>query len=204
MVSFVFRYAKPVCSKKYKVLEIGVGAGANIPFFENLGVDYYGIDGSLSTIKALKKRYPTLKDNLMCADFVREIPFKVKFDLVVDRASLTHNASAEIKNCIDNLLWPIIKPGGFFISIDWFSTKHSDYEIGQKIMGDKYALKNFKIGQFKGIGVVHFADEKFIKEAFGKFEVIELEHKTVVQSIPKTNHNFAAWNFAVRKSLNGK
>lgn len=204
LVSYVIRYAKPVCDKSYKVLEIGCGAGANIPFFEKLGVDFYGIDGSPSTIKALKKRFPKLKNHLVCADFVSKIPFTERFDLIIDRASLTHNKSAEINHCVKNLLYPIIKSKGFFIGIDWFSTKHSDFKILKAKTVDKYTKENFKKGQFEGVGVVHFSDLKFLKETFTGFEFVQMEHKIISQTIPKTNHNFAAWNFAVRKSLDGK
>ena len=38
-------------TKNLKVLEIGCGPGANIPFFLNIGVDYYTIDGSETAVK---------------------------------------------------------------------------------------------------------------------------------------------------------
>ncbi len=46
LVSFVMRYARPK-GPTYRVLELGCGAGANVPFFRYLNVEYCAIDGSL-------------------------------------------------------------------------------------------------------------------------------------------------------------
>ena len=45
LVSYVYRHV-PIAGRESKVLEIGFGAGANIPFFRKLGVSYLGIEGS--------------------------------------------------------------------------------------------------------------------------------------------------------------
>ena len=83
LVSYVYRYAKPT-TDDFKVLEIGCGAGANIPFFKHLGVKYYAIDGSESIVKQLKESFPEYKNSIVVGDFTREIPFDEQFDLVVD------------------------------------------------------------------------------------------------------------------------
>ena len=52
LVSYVMRYARPT-GENFRVLELGCGAGANIPFFISLGVDYYAIDGSSTIVEIL-------------------------------------------------------------------------------------------------------------------------------------------------------
>lgn len=45
LVSIVMRHTKPT-TNDFKVVELGCGAGANIPFFLSLGVEYYSIEAS--------------------------------------------------------------------------------------------------------------------------------------------------------------
>ena len=67
LVSYVSRYGKDI--KNYNtVLEIGCGAGANIPFFLNRKNEYYGIDGSKIIIDQLKKKFPNIETNLISCE----------------------------------------------------------------------------------------------------------------------------------------
>ena len=50
LISYSARYLKPK-NKFKKILELGCGAGANIPFFLQRKFDYYGIEGSKTIIK---------------------------------------------------------------------------------------------------------------------------------------------------------
>jgi len=86
LVSFVHRHAKPADGFR-RVLEVGCGAGANIPFFLKLGVDFYGIDGSPEIVGMLHKSFPQLRDNIVLGDFTQSLPFAGQFDLVVDRVT---------------------------------------------------------------------------------------------------------------------
>lgn len=40
-----------------RVLELGCGAGANIPFFVTIGAEYCGIEGSVTEVQKLQKRW---------------------------------------------------------------------------------------------------------------------------------------------------
>src|SRR3990172_2305781 len=91
LVSYVKRYVH--LTKNSRVLELGCGAGANIPFFLSLGVKYYSIEGSAIMVNKLKKKFPNLQENIVVGDFTQNIPFSKSFDLVIDRSSLTHNTT---------------------------------------------------------------------------------------------------------------
>jgi|LakMenEpi03Aug12_release.lakeMendotaPanAssembly.Ray.scaffolds.fasta_scaffold431774_2 SAM-dependent methyltransferase len=199
LVSFVNRYSKPD-KQPFKVLEIGCGAGANISFFKALGVEYFAVEGSNAAVNILHHKYPELKNNIKTADFTVSIPFDGPFDLIVDRASLTHNNTNAIKKSIE-LLTDKLKSGGVFIGIDWFSTSHTDYQEGE-FAEDKFTKTNFINGQFVGLGRVHFANQTHLEELFLKYEILVMEHKTVVKTIPTVNHTFASWNFVVKKIEN--
>ena len=130
LVSYVIRYVH--LQKKLYVLEIGCGAGANIPFVLSLGYKYYGIEGSPTIVSKLKKRFPSIKKNIVVGDFTSKIPFDEKFDLVIDRSSLTHNTTEGIRRCLD-LVYEKMKDDAKYIGIDWFSTLHQDYPKGTKV-----------------------------------------------------------------------
>ena len=97
LVSLVMQN-KPL-KEKFRVLELGCGAGANIPLFVTLGADYYAVEGSQTIVDQLHKRYPQFKDNIIVGDFTKDMPNQ-EFDLIVDRAALTHNNEKSIIECI--------------------------------------------------------------------------------------------------------
>jgi len=197
MVSYVMRYIQPPKSKNFKVLELGCGAGANIPFFQALGVDYYSMDGSASIINQLVKKFPDLNNKLLVGDFTKELPFDIKFDLIVDRAALTHNSETAIKYCLHNIKEQL-KNEGKFIGIDWFSDKHSDFQLGQKIQGDQYSRQDFKSGQFIGVGLVHFSNKKHLLKLFKEWDFLIMEEKVIKKQLP-VKHVFSSWNFMAQK-----
>ncbi|EKE02084.1 MAG: hypothetical protein ACD_20C00429G0021 [uncultured bacterium] len=196
VVSYVMRYAKPQNSD-IRVLELGCGAGANIPFFKKLGVKYYAIEGSLTIVEKLKKQYPEYSENIVVGDFTKEIPFEGDFDIILDRAALTCNSTNSIIQTL-SLISNKIKKGGKFIGIDWYSTEYSEYKNGEQAE-DINTRKNFTTGNFANTGRVHFSDETHLKEIFSNFVIEIMEHKTINRSIPNDGYNFASWNFIARK-----
>lgn len=195
LVSYVKRYTKII--EGAKVLELGCGAGANIPFFLNEKADYYAIEGSQNIIEKLIIKYPNLNNKLSISDFTKEIPFNFEFDLIVDRGSITHNKTKDIKNTI-NLIHKKLKNTGFFIGIDWFSTQHSEFKNGD-ITDDIYTKTNYSEGTFSSLGNVHFSDKEHLEELFTQFKIIIMEHKILAKFIPSTDYQHASWNFIAQK-----
>ncbi|HUX95591.1 MAG TPA: class I SAM-dependent methyltransferase [Bacteroidales bacterium] len=197
LVSYIMRYTKPKSSSE-SVLELGCGSGANIPFFKQLGIKYFGLEGSPTIVKMLKEKFPEFAKNIRVADFTYEIPFEGLFDIVVDRASLTHNDTKSIRSCL-SMIHERMKPGASYIGIDWFSTNHSDFLKGKPI-GDGFTHDNYSDGQFLGVGKVHFSDKEHIQELFEGFEIKILEEKRIYRAIPSDNHTLSTWNIhAIRK-----
>ena len=194
LISYTKRFYK-LKKSKFSVLELGCGSGPNIPFFLSLNAEYFGIDGSRIIINKLKKKYPKLKNNLFSGDFTHEIPFTKK--LIVDRSSLTHNSIMDIKNCLQ-LIHKKLKTNGKFIGIDWFSTNHFEYRNGNKT-SDPFTKNNFKTGQFKKVGNVHFSNKKHLLNLFENFKIEILDEKIVKRKIPNNKENFAVWNIVVKK-----
>lgn len=196
LVSYVIRYARPD-RHGFRVLELGCGAGANIPFFTSFEIEYFGIDGSITMVKKLKEKFPKIAENIITGDFTKDIPFLGDFDLIVDRSSLTHNPTEGIKQCLHNV-HNKLKLKGKFIGIDWFSTMHSEYQKGEPDE-DIFTKKKYQVGQFAHVGRVHFSDKLHLLDLFTKFNILVLEHKIIKTEIPNEGRNFASWNIVAQK-----
>ena len=197
VVSLVYRYCKNIITlKSASVLELGCGAGANIPFFKSLGMNYYAIEGSSFIVKQLQQSFPDIAAHIQNGDFTIDQPFKRDFDLVIDRAAITHNNTVSIQNTIENIS-NFLKPDGLFIGVDWFSTNHTDYLDGEIV--DEYTRTNFKKGQFASIGNVHFSNEAHLKELFKNFEIIFMQEKIRKFYKPQRISQVACWDIVVKK-----
>ena len=195
VVSLVRRYC-PQLGAGSRVLELGCGAGANIPFFQSLGVDYYGIDGSSALVARLRCRFPDFEAQLVAADFTLSQPFEKGFDLVLDRAALTHNSTAAIESGLA-IAWDVLKDGCHFIGVDWFSTLHAEFQEGN-LCDDEFTRSGFESGTFAGTGRVHFSDLGHLRKLFYRFEVKYLEEKLskIVLPVPQ---DLATWNVVAIK-----
>jgi len=199
IVSLVHRHCKPIIAGGGRVYELGCGAGANIPLFLSLGLDYYAIEGSATIVKQLHKRYPELSSNILVGDFTLDAPFDGSFDLVIDRAALTHNNSKSIQRAIE-AVFHSLKPGGIFIGSDWFSITHTDFSGGDSA-DDEYTRDNYLNGQFAGVGAVHFSDEQHLRDLFHEFTILSLEEKLTMRHEPVDQHQFASWNIVAMRPL---
>jgi SAM-dependent methyltransferase len=160
-----------------KILELGVGLGANIPFLSEIG-EYYGIDGSAKAVTYLHNEFPRMKERIALADFSRVQPFGGGFDAVVERASVPHNDIAAIKRTLA-LVWASLKPGGLFISSDWLSTHHSEASRGETIEqgADGRTATGFLDGQFAGLDKVHFSGVDELTHLFLAFDRLALQER---------------------------
>ncbi|MBQ8708052.1 MAG: class I SAM-dependent methyltransferase [Succinivibrionaceae bacterium] len=196
LVSLVHRHC--AIHEGMKVLELGCGAGANIPFFVSLKSDYHAVDGSGTVVAALNDEY---KGNAMVdvkqGDFTSHISvFGGDFELIFDRGALTHNSTAGIESVLKQV-YEALKPGGIYIGVDWFSTSHSSLkrDRSEKIDDNTYV---FSEGYFKDLGQVHFADEKHLKDLFAKYDFLYLAEKENNIKIPGP-WRYNLWDFVVRK-----
>jgi len=196
LVSLVMRYARP--SSTSRVLELGCGAGANIPFFEWLKVDYHSIEGSETIVKMLQENFPVYKDTLVAGDFTKPFPFEGQFDLIVDRASITHNSTTAIKRAVGEV-YKSLKPGGQYIGINWFSTDHYCYKLGEQA-DDVYTRTKINAADFSGLGNVHFSDEGHLRDLFKDFE-LEFLTQEKVQHFEPNKYMRSSWDIIVKKPV---
>lgn len=199
LVSYVHRYAKPSAAFG-RVLELGCGAGANIPLFKNLGVDYYAIEGSETIVELLHSKFPELREQIVVGDFTRELPFPGVFDLIVDRSSLISSSTAAMRSGLA-LAAAHLRPGGMFMAIDWFSDQHEGARLGVAI--DSHTRQGFPpSSHLAGLGAIHFCDKEHLMEMFEGvgLSITRLEHKTTVIHLPNDGTQLAWWNLVAVKA----
>ncbi len=181
-----------------RVLELGCGAGANIPFFVSEKMNYFGLEGSETQVEKLNRRFAGKNVTIAKGDFTKEIPFEGEYDLILDRSALTHNPTQGIKNAI-TLIKKKLKKGGFFFGVDWFSVHHTAFTDEKECFDviDENT-RYFHTGYFAGLGNVHFSDADHIRRLFCEFEIAELYEKVNMWQIPKKDtaafYNFVAEN----------
>jgi SAM-dependent methyltransferase len=199
VISLMHRYCKDVVSKKSVVFELGCGVGPNIPFIQSLGMNYYGVDGSSTAIENLHQKFPKLINQTSVGDFTNiECYSRIPgVDIAIDRAAITHNNLNAIKQILENI-YNVLKSGGYFVGIDWFSTKHFSSKMGSKSV-DENTRVNIDSGQFKNVGNVHFSDEEELRKLFSNFDIIVLEEKVINSFVSQNNNQFASWNIVARK-----
>ncbi len=200
LVSLTHRYCD--LHKGMKVLELGCGAGANVPYFVSLGADYYGLEGSETMVRKLDGQFSDAGCHFACVDFTKDFHFTSLLDdgvdLIIDRSSVTHNSTADIQKVVA-LSKDYLKSGGAFIGMDWFATDNEFFKNGRytyRAVDDNTRV--FEDGYFKGLGNVHFSDAGHIKELFKDFDLQFLEEKVHRQELPEAV-TWAWWDFVVNK-----
>ena len=198
LVSLCLRHT-PLSSsgKEFKVLEVGCGAGANLPFFLTYTGDVAALDGSEHIVALLKNKFPTISESIKVADFTKELPFQKKFNLIVDRGASVHNDTQSIKSYLDHA-FNHLECNGHLIITDWFSTEHGYYSTGTSKDGDRYTKFGYIDGPFAGVGNVHFFDKELILQLTSKFKLVHLEHS--ITKVDGIEHQGAAWSLVLKKS----
>ena len=194
LVSIVMRHARPT-TNDFKVVELGCGAGANIPFFLSLGVEYYSVEASKVMVSRLHKKFPQLENNIIAGDCTETLP-DGEFDLIFDRGSLTCNTSDAIKVCLQ-LCHDRLKPDGKYIGIDWYSTKSSSFSQGE--VEDDWSRVNFTRGPFVDQVRIHFSNKEHLFDLFNQYEIQHLEEKTIVSEFDSEHPIVGSWNFVAIK-----
>ena len=180
-------------SGKIKILEIGCGSGCNIPFFikEKKSYIYYAIDQEKIWIRQLKKKYPQLIKNLFFGNFLT-YKFNQKFDVILDRCSMTHNSEENIIIGLKNLK-KILKKNGLYIGLDWWSFKHSDSKNK-----NYFESKSFEKGDFAGVSGVYFANKEKMLKFFKSWNVLYISENISKQEQNKKRKTLASWDIVAK------
>jgi SAM-dependent methyltransferase len=149
-------------------------------------------------VRLLRAQFGEFGSRIEQGDFTLNLPFESGFDLIVDRASVTHNSTPAIEATLE-LVWQALKPAAYFIGVDWFSTACSEFARGQGT-ADPHTRAGYTQGPLAGTGRVHFSDEGHLHALFGRFELMFLEEKVTRQVLP-AGDRFTTWNLVARRPL---
>ena len=205
VVSYVHRYLlSSVLHPEHRtlsVLEIGCGAGGNIPLFSQIDADYSGIDLSATAVDICRAKFPRYRNNIWNESFADRSWEIEKYDLVLDRASVTHGDSYSVQVAVKGIL-SALKKGGLYIGIDWFSKKHVNFQSTDSTYVDRNTRRDFQYGPFTGLGMVHFVDEFDLVELFKNFEILEMNENSINRIFPtREERSIVTLNVVARKSL---
>ncbi|MBT4352481.1 class I SAM-dependent methyltransferase [archaeon] len=165
---------------KIKILELGVGQGANVWFLVREGFDVYGVDISNSAIEKMKNRLK--KENMYTPNMTKKfVPINILnmdfpkdyFDVVIDVASMQY-LSYTNNNIIFEKTNQLLKKNGYFFV--WHLLKDSwGYDPNNCI--DKDTVKNVTEGPAMNQGNIYYATMNDLCSMLNKnnFKIIEKE-----------------------------
>jgi len=201
VISFVFRYYKKLNTDKSKIniLEVGCGIGNNLYPLAMEGFNVYGIDGSPTAIKKAKDIFKelNLKGYFIVQDFTNTFDFEDnKFDLIIDRGSITCVDYQSAKKCIKEI-YRVLKKGGYFLFNPYSQDHYTFLSSSQKELTSFIETEQ---GTLSGTGKVCFYNEHMIKELLNefKFEIQEFKH-IVIDDLYDSRNKHAEFEIICRK-----
>ena len=196
LVSSYFHSQKllPTFSEKsLRALDIGCGCGNNLWFLAEQGMDVIGVDVSPTAIKYAEKimKDRNVKGEAIVSTFQNFSGQIESFDLIIDRACLTHNP-IDFVECVDKV-FNLLKSGGLFYTwvFDW---DHGLRKTGTQITPNGFT--NFKKKSYWNNLHTFFLSSHELKEFYGAFKIIE-KTKTI-QRLDNTDV-IAYWSLMLQK-----
>ncbi len=112
------KFLKEYVDVEYKVLDIGCGNGRLLDLFENIDINYTGVDSSKELI-AIAQKLKGFKGTFIQADAL-SLPLEDNsFDAVFSIAVLHHIPSKENRMKFISEAHRVLKPGGIFVFTVW-------------------------------------------------------------------------------------
>ena len=148
-------------------------------------------------VSLLKREYPDLADALTVNDFSKDLGISEPVDVIVDRAAITTNTMHAIEQTLD-MVYGALKPGGIFLSVDWYSTDSDDFREGRETE-DPYVRAGYTEGPFADLGTIHFADRMRIESLFRRFEIVALYKKMEGTVFPGKMAVLGTWDVVARR-----
>lgn len=199
VVSFVFRYS-PKDKKKSdtEIMEVGFGSGSNLLFAAKEGFSVSGIEASATAVNLAQARFSAenLLGDLRQGDFVN-LPFDSNiFDLVFDRAALTHNGKNDQVKAI-NEIRRVLKVGGVFYYNSYADSHSSNFSGNREKNGIR---NNINSGTLTNVGQVYFSSKNDIDDLFSEgWKVIKITRKELTEMLTPEMNIHSEWLIVAEK-----
>jgi SAM-dependent methyltransferase len=174
-------------------LDLGSGTGNNINFLCNYGFKkIYAVEASKTAFEIIKKKFKNKKKvesihkNFNLFNYKKE-----KYDLILDRGSLTHNTILDINSTLKKINFSL-KKDGYFFSVMF--SKRGNFKNLKK---NTYSFRN--ITKNKTGLLANFFSKKEIIKLFKDFEIVDLSEVITINYSLKKNE-FATWNIICKKN----
>jgi len=109
--------------KNLKIMEIGAGAGANIPFFNEMGIDYKNIFANELIDDRATKLKNIFPDVPLFIGDASTLDFKNNFDIVFQSTVFTSILDDDFKKRLAQKMWEMTKPNGIVL---WYDFKYNN------------------------------------------------------------------------------
>jgi SAM-dependent methyltransferase len=187
IVSIVIRLFKSIKDKKtIKVLDLGCGAGNNSAFLAKEGFTITGIDASKSAIQYVTERFnaENLDGEFHVLDFSKLDQLNSKFDLVIDRQSLSTQSFANAKK-IARAINSLLNTNGLFLSM-FYNIDHPGFseclKHASRQENNTFLFPDKPSVNFSGARRITLLDTKLHEELYKDFQIVEM-YNHIVKSI---------------------
>ena len=172
-LSLVRFLSKNLNLKNKRVLELGVGTGANLNFFIEKKLKVFGIDGSKVALKIANKNLKRKKKfiKLVQGDIIK-LPYQNNFfDYIIDCECLYANSLKDTKKILSEVN-RVLKKGGYF-----FSKTFAKNAVGNHFIRKNRKKKNLSVHFIKkGYGTFRISSLSEIKKIYSSnFKILNIE-----------------------------
>lgn len=185
LIRFIKHNAKEALPR---ILEIGCGPGANLPFLAKHASVLGGVDFSRTAVMLANQRMAqisvanTSKIDLRFGD-LSLLPWDdCTFDIVVDIFALYANPTSKIRQALREAA-RVLSPGGLMYSKVWSTSNIDQYKLGVPDI-EKGTFSNSYVGPCANMGVSHYFERSEIEELWcdAGFRILEI-HQLNISSL---------------------
>ena len=200
VVKFLMRnYAKFSKRSDISVLEVGCGAGNNLWFAAREGFSVSGLDASKDAIEFAKSRFLAegLQGEFQVGNF-SNMPYSDSvFDVVIDRAALTHVNLSSARDAVAEVL-RVLKSEGWL-----YSEVFSDHASSRGLRGPDDMVKDI-VGPYQGAGQIYFYSRNDLIDMYNDgWELIDIAHTERIQYHSNGVEIYAHWSVVAQKVGDG-